>query len=343
MAADPARLKLLREFSNPGILFCLARRHDPERLYFGSSDFNLYELDPAAEKPEPLAFTGDGHQSYVTGMALAGDVLVTGSYDGRLIWWDLESRAPSRTLTAHDRWIRRVIATPDGRFIASVADDMLCKLWDARTGEPVRTLTGHEPVTPHHYPSMLFAIAAAPDHKHLATADKVGHVVVWEIESGAQVATLEAPVMYTWDPRQRRHSIGGIRALAFSPDSKLLAAGGIGQIGNIDHLGGPSRVEVFDWRSGKRLLELEDEKYKGLVQQLRFGPTGEWFLVGGGDNAGFVTFYETATGKILHQDKAPMHVHDVAFSPDHEVLSAVGHERIVIWELKAPAGETEAS
>jgi len=49
---------------------------------------------------------------------------------------------------------------------------------------------------------------------YLATGDKVGHVVVWELATGKQVTTLEVPVMYTWDPVQRRHSIGGIRSLS---------------------------------------------------------------------------------------------------------------------------------
>ena len=66
---------------------------------------------------------------------------------------------------------------------------------------------------------------------------KVGHVAIWDLATAAKVGEVETPIMYTWDPRQRRHSIGGIRSLAFSPDSKQLAIGGIGKIGNIDHLG----------------------------------------------------------------------------------------------------------
>ena len=137
-----------------------------------------------------------------------------------------------------------------------------------------------------------------------------------------------------WDSSQRRHSIGGIRSLAFSHDSKLLAAGGIGKIGNIDHLGGPSRVEVFEWQDGKRIHELEDGKYKGLIEQIAFHPSGDWFVCAGGDHNGFVTFYDTKTGKVIKQDKAPMHVHSFDVNEDFDKLYAVGHGRVAVWEFK---------
>ena len=77
----------------------------------------------------------------------------------------------------------------------------------------LREMRGHKEKTPHHYPSMLYATAWSPDGRHLATGDKVGHVVVWDAATGQSVKSLEAPGMYTWDPVARRHSIGGIRAL----------------------------------------------------------------------------------------------------------------------------------
>ena len=40
------------------------------RLIFGGSDFQVYEVDLAQEKPEPKAL--GGHESYVTGVAVAG-------------------------------------------------------------------------------------------------------------------------------------------------------------------------------------------------------------------------------------------------------------------------------
>ncbi|MGH7201550.1 MAG: WD40 repeat domain-containing protein [Planctomycetaceae bacterium] len=334
MTADPTKLKTIKELNRDDILFDMARVPGTERIFFGSSDFKVYSIDLAAEKPEAKPLAEEGHGSYVTGVALPAGGLVTGSYDCRLIWWNTETGETIRTVEAHEKWIRRVVASPDGRYVASVADDMLCKLWDAETGELVRTVADHAATTPHHYPSMLFAVAFSGDGTMMATADKVGHVALWNVETGEQLAELDAPVMYTWDPKQRRHSIGGIRSLAFSPDGTLLAAGGIGEIGNIDHLGGPARVEVFDWSKGERLLELEDDKLKGLVEQIAFHESGEWFLTAGGDHNGFLTFYETKTGKLLHQDKAPMHIHALAVGESFERLYGVGHGRIVVWELK---------
>ena len=91
---------------------------------------------------------------------------------------------------------------------------------------------------------------------------------------GAKLAALEAPAFYTWDPVQRHHSIGGIRALAFSPDGLRLTVGGSGKISNIDHLDGKALVEVYDWQKGKRTHEFVSDKFKGMVEYLGFAPHG---------------------------------------------------------------------
>jgi WD40 repeat protein len=181
---------------------------------------------------------------------------------------------------------------------------------------------------------MLFACAFSPDGKHVATGDKVGHVVVWDVTSGKPVTTLEAPGMYTWDPVQRRHSIGGVRSLAFSPDGKLLAVGGIGKIGNIDHLEGKPRVEVFDWQKGARVHEYLGDGIKGLVERLVFHPKGEWLLAAGGANDGFLMFFDLKGPKALRQDKVPMHVHSAALNEAADTLYAVGVGKLMTWELK---------
>ena len=102
----------------------------------------MYEADFAAAKFEPKELYA--HQSYVTGVALAGKLLVSGSYDGKLTWWDTDAGKIVRTVDAHAKWIRKVIASPDGKIVASVADDMICKLWDAASGKMIRELKGHQ-------------------------------------------------------------------------------------------------------------------------------------------------------------------------------------------------------
>lgn len=334
-SSDPTRLKVTASVRIKGIALSLAMLPGTKRVFFGSSEFTVNEVDLSHEKPEPIAFTGEGHQSYVTGAAIAGDQLVTGGYDGRLIWWNLTDRVPVRTVQAHDRWMRDVAASPDGKIIASVADDMQCKLWDAATGALLHTLSDHKPLTPHHFPSMLYVVTFSRDGQFLATGDKVGHVAIWETPTGKKVSEVEAPMLYTWDPRQRRHSIGGIRSLAFSPDNRHLAVGGVGTIGNIDHLDGPSRVEIFDWAARQRVHEISDTKFKGLVEQIIYPRTGTWFVCAGGDNGGFASFYDPQTGKVVHQDKLPMHVHRIVLNETEDTLIAAGHGQLAIAEFRA--------
>lgn len=324
------------DWSGKDILFSIDRIPETARVFLGSSDFRVYEMDLDQEKPERTEFQGEGHRSYVTGLALIGTQLISGSYDGRLIWWDTLEHAQVREQPAHERWIRRVIATPDQQRIISVADDMQCHVWDAMTGERIQSLNDHQATTPHNYPSMLYAAAVSPDGKWIATGDRIGHVAIWNAESYEKVGQVEAPGMYTWDPKARRHSIGGIRSLAFSPDGTRLAVGGIGKIGNIDHLGGPSRLEVFDWQSGKEPIVIEDEEKKGLIEQISWRRDGESLFAVGGDHKGFVNLYSLGeTPQIVAQAEGGGHIHGVSVHESESVLFTAGHNRVNRFEVSA--------
>jgi len=321
-----------RKIGRQDILFCMARAADSSRVFCGSSDFKVYELDLAADEPARRTFSG--HRSYVTGAALtAHGTLVTCGYDRQLVWWDVESGKPFRRTIAHERWARKVAASPDGTLVASVADDMVARVWNAWTGDLLDELRGHEPLTPQHFHSMLYTCVFSPDGEFLATADRVGHVVVWELASGNPVATLESPEHYTWDPRQRRRSIGGVRSLAFAPDGNLLAVGGVGQIGNVDGLGGKALVHVYDWRRGERTHKFEHDGHKGLVEDLHFLRDGRQLLAGGGAQKGFLLLVDVERQEFVYDTEAPMHVHQLDLDLSTNQLIAVGHGAVVVWQM----------
>lgn len=333
VAFVPGQLKVDRTLRLPSITFCMAQHVQSGRVFCGGSDFGLHHFDPAAEKLETAPLSESRHASYVTGLVNAGGTLVSGGYDRSLIWWNAESGEQTRRIeSAHTRWIRSLAISADGSAVASVGDDMRTRLWDAATGECRLTLEGYEEKTPHGYPSMLYAVAFSADGKLLATGDRTGKVLVREVTSGEIVQSLETPVMYTWDPRARRHSIGGIRSVAFSADGTQLAVGGMGAVGNIDHLEGKSRIEIFSLTSGERVHEIEDSKYKGLVERMQFSADGTWLLAAGGDHGGFVSVWSMQTGKLLVQEKVGNHIHDFDLLSDTSLVT-VGHDHASLITL----------
>lgn len=329
--SNPRNLRTVREVNRPDILFALARLPNSDRLLVASSTGKVVEIGTAQNGPAPQDLAEHGR--YVTSVRIAGGMAVSGGYDGRLIWWDLAERRVVRTVDAHRRWIRNIAVSPDGSKLASVADDMVCRVWNASSGAVLHELRGHAERTPQHFSSMLYACVFSADGQRLATGDRVGHVVIWDAANGRQLGAVEAPTLYTWDGTQRIRSIGGVRGLAFSPDGAHLAVGGVGQIGNVDALQGPSRVEVFDWQRGERLFQFTGAQ--GIVNRLAYHPQGQWLCAIGGGSNGLVMFYDPARRAMIHQANLPMHVHDVAFNDDATTLYAVGHRKAVVMELRA--------
>jgi WD40 repeat protein len=329
--SQPRNLRVVRQINRPDILFSVARLADADHLLVASSAGKVFAIDASQTNPDAQALANHGR--YVTSVRVTGTLAVSGSYDGRLIWWDVAGRRPVRNVNAHSRWVRQLTVSPDGGTVASVGDDMVCRLWDTSTGALVRDLGGHAVQTPQHFTSMLYAVAFSADGRRLATGDRVGHVVVWDVATGQQLATIEAPTLYTWDGVQRIRSIGGVRALAFSPDGTHLAIGGVGQIGNVDSLAGPSRVEVFDWERRQRVLEFTGAQ--GMVTRLIYHPQGRWLCALGGGSNGLAMFYDTAARSMIHQANLPMHVHDATFNDEFTALYAVGHNKIAVLELQA--------
>src|SRR5262249_3335735 len=77
---------------------------------------------------------------------------------------------------------------PDGKWLAIPTGDKVA-VFDARTGELVRTLTGHT--------DRVYAVAFSPDGKFLAAgnwpgAGKFSTVKIWDLKTGAVIATLES-------------------------------------------------------------------------------------------------------------------------------------------------------
>lgn len=105
---------------------------------------------------------------------------------------------------AHAYSANAVAVTPDGLLIATASSDKLAKLWDATTGQLVRSFAGAT--------SGLKSVAVAPDGSLVAAGDDSGYLHIWEAASGLILQSLKA------------HD-GAINALSWSADGRHLASG----------------------------------------------------------------------------------------------------------------------
>ena len=306
-------------------------RFDPSGrfVFAGAQDYRVWRWELSTKKKTELTAV----DSWVRGITFSkdGNSLITGGYDGRLLWWlvEAEQPEPTRTIEAHHGWVRAVAVSPDGALLASVGNDMVVRLWNMQDGKLVREMKGHT--------SHIYNVAFHTDGTQLATGDLMCNVIHWDVASGEQKRTWQAKSLVKFD-KTFVANIGGVRSMAFNNDGTRLAVSGITNVTNaFAGVGNPS-VVVFDWKTGEQKVEhLSKGKLRGVAWGVSLHSTGITIAASGGGGGGFMLFWKAGEKDEFHNMKLKDTARDLDVCTDGTLIATAhhdGHVRVHLMDEK---------
>lgn len=298
-------------------------RYEPKGrfIFAGAQDYHIWRWEPATGKKVQLK----GADAWVRGIAFTPDsqTMLTGGYDGRLLWWPVEGETPSRSVQAHPGWIMGVATSPNDQLAATTGNDRMVKIWKVTDGTLLHTLKGHE--------SVVYNAAFHPDNRQLATADLKGNVFHWDVQEGKLVRQFTAEKMHVYD-KTFKADIGGARAMTFNTDGSQLAISGITNVTNAFACVGNPAVVMMDWKTGKNLIQhLAKETFRGVAWGLGMHENGLVVGAAGGPSGGQIYFWKADGKNEFHKLKMKDTCRDLHLGPDqtHFVTAHYdGHLRI---------------
>ncbi|TVY29034.1 Transcriptional repressor [Lachnellula hyalina] len=211
-----------------------------------------------------------------------------------------------------DLYIRSVCFSPDGRYLATGAEDKLIRVWDIASRTIRNTFAGHE--------QDIYSLDFARDGRTIASGSGDRTVRLWDIEAGQNILTLSIE--------------DGVTTVAISPDTKLVAAGSLDK-----------SVRVWDAVSGYLVERLEGpDGHKDSVYSVAFAPNGKDLVSGSLDKT--IKMWELVAPRGGHPNNAPKggrcirtfeghkdFVLSVALTPDGNwVLSGSKDRGVQFWD-----------
>lgn len=335
MKADPKQTHVAHEWKHTRPLISV--RFDPSGKYVFSTSEDMsvqrWELGSGKKTVYPAT-----HDSWVRGLTFVdgGKTVVTGGFDGRLMWWPaLESNPgkPVRKVDAHDGWVRYLETSIDGKRIASCGNDQLVKLWNAADGKLVRTFTGHK--------SHVYSVLFHPDGKHLLSGDLAGELKQWELATGKLVRTFDAKALHTYNGGQQVH-YGGIRSITVDKEQKYVAASGLHKGTNPLGAVNEPLVLLFDWKTGKKVHSFASSGVRGCAWRTIFHSEGFLITGSGGSGGGYLLFFKPGSNKDFHKLKLRDTARDTDLHKDGLQIATIHYDRTVRISRMAPKAKPTA-
>lgn len=277
------------------------------------------------------------HNSYASSVAMLGDqrTIVSAGYDGRLKWFDLEQKQIPREVHAHQFWSWEMAASPDGARLASVTGQYIAgdykyapapesepsvKVFDAATGEQQWEFA--------HVPSVQ-SVAFSPDGQHLAAANIMGEIRIWNLESGELTANWTTEDFTSWGIIKSHCYLGGIFALSFSPDGTEILAAGMGPMRDPMAGNGRQLWQRFAWQDNpvRKVDEIKAGQHgEGLMETLAVCSVNRLFAMGGRLRGGDwnAAVFDLDTGEKLAHLNTGFRMTNARFTPDGNRLIVAG-------------------
>jgi WD40 repeat protein len=336
----------------------LTASRDGKRLISSGDDATLRVWDSAGRK-ELLKIDRHSGDGVALSLSKNGELVACGGGNHTLRVFDTQSGKEPLPGQGLQAGLAHLALAPDGQTVASVTAAGAVTVWDRATGKERLTWQ-----TPHRAEIVL---AYSPDSKLLATGSKHEPVRFWDAATGKEAFNLPAKDgdsvlaigfanegdlfaagyrsgaadVWNWRDQKTVHEFklpipGGVQALAFDPDAKLLALGGLGKIAIWNLAAGSKQSKLFDSKA-----EAPNPASLPAVASLAFAADGKTLAVGCYDAV--IRLIDRNTGKEIRALEGHGSVpYSIAFSADGRILASGSFDKTVrLWE--AFSGLTIAS